>query len=401
MTGSKGLQGALERAPLMSDESLANQLAARGLSKLEAISKSAVIEFNSLSASSESDLGKVDAVEVAEQGASNERAVVIIGQMVSSPTGLTKLALVTQLLLRLAGSSEAKNARSATQLLAWMKGKNISFGQKLNKIGSMAGQIIPATERAWRTPTDNWDEVSDMIMSGGGMKYLSECFSGTPAEIVLEVVAKSLVSSQQLRETAQKIERSKKDVQSSTLNLRRTVGRRTSAGREHLRKFQAAQKQYRKLQTEIDSMKSFDEKGSSTVGLEQMAQLSKLAKACALAFVEYQKWSVLVQTDPAKIEEVRMGLSHGMHLTDALSRNQGRLENMSIQFRQNALLRVFQLVLTLSTISSLYCDRVLVENRKMQMSIIGNCEKTLDLVAHGKFEEALGGGELSVTLAPA
>lgn len=399
----KNLDEALKRAPLMSDESLANQLAQKGLSQMEEISGSAIKEFNSLSASSKDDLGRLDVVEASEQSVSNERAVVIIGQMVSSPTGLTKLALVTQLLLRLAGSSEAKNAQSATQLLAWMKGKNLSFEQKLSKIGSMASQIIPATERAWRTPTDNWNEVSDMIISGGGMKYLSEVFSGTPAEAVLEVVAKSLVSSLTLRQTAQKIERSKIDVQNTTLGLRRTVSHRTKAGRDHIRKFQAAQEQYRKLQSEIDAMKSFDAEGGSIVSPEQMAQLDKLSKACALAFVEYQRWTVLVQTDPAKIEEVRMGLSHGMHLTDSLAFNQARLENLSIQFRQNALLRVFQLVLTLSTISSLYCDRVLAENRKMQMAIIGNCEKTLNLVAHGKFEEALGGSEpsLAPSLVPA
>lgn len=400
MPAPKSLDEALERAPKMSDSGLASQLAQKGLGKLEKISDSAVNEFNALSISSKDDLGKLDIIEVSEQGVSNERSVEIISQMVSSPKGITELALVTQLLLRFAGSSEEKNAQSATQLLAWMKGKDLSFKQKLSKIGSMANQIIPAAERAWRTPTDNWNEVSEMILSGGGMKYLFECFLGTPAETVLEVVAKSLVSSQELRQTAQKIERSKKDVQNATLGLRRTVSHRTKAGRDHLRKFQIAQEKYRKLQSEIDAMKSFDEQGGSVVSPEQMAELDKLAKSCALAFVEYQKWAVLVQTDPAKIEEVRVGLSHGMSLTDSLARNQARLENLSIQFRQNALLRVFQLVLTLSTISSLYCNRVLAVNRKMQMSIIDNCEKTLKLVAHGKFEEALGGSEPSLAPSP-
>jgi len=398
----KSLDEALNRAPKMPDESLAKQLAKKGLSKLETISNLAVEEFNSLSISSKGDLGKLNIVEEAsEQGVSNENAVVIIGSMVSSPIGLTKLALVTHLLLRMSGAKEEESAQRSVQLLAWMKGKNLSFEQKLSKIGSMANQVFPAMERAWRTPTDNWNEVADMIASGGGMKYLSEVFSGTPAEAILEVVAKSLVSSLELRKKAQMIERSKTDVQKATLSLRRTIGTRTKAGQDHWRKFQVAQEKYRKLQSEVDSMKSFNDEGGSIVSPEQMAQLSKLAKACALAFVEYQKWTVLVQTDPAKIEEARMGFTHGMHLTDSLALNQARLENLSIQFRQNAMLRVFQLVLTLSTISSLYCDRILAENRKMQMAIIGNCEKTLNLVAHGKFEEALGGDELSVALAPA
>ena len=97
MPAPKSLEEALDRAPKLSDVSLASQLAQKGLSKLEAISAQAVVEFNSLSVKSESELGKVDAIEASQVGVSNENAVVIISSMVSSPTGLTKLALVTQL----------------------------------------------------------------------------------------------------------------------------------------------------------------------------------------------------------------------------------------------------------------------------------------------------------------
>ena len=401
MPKPNSLNEALERAPKLSDESLANQLAQKGLRKLEIISNSAVKEFNSLSKSSKDDLGKIDVIEASEMSVSNDNAVIIIGSMVSSPTGLTELATVTQLLLQLSGASESKNARSAIQLLAWMKnGKDLFFEDKLNKFGSMANQFVPAIERALRTPANHWGEVIDKISSGGGMKYLAEVFAGTPAEVILEVVAKSLVNSLKLREEAQKIERSKEDVQRATLGLRRTVSTRTKAGREHLQKFQKAKDDYRNLQTQIDSLKSFDEEGA-VISAEQMVQLDKLAKECEVAFVEFQKWTVLVQTNPAMIEEVRAGLSHGMHLTDSLALNQARLENLSIQFRQNALLRVFQLVIALSAISSFYCDRVLAENRKMQMLIVENCGKTLDLVARGRFEEAIGDSELSMALSPA
>lgn len=393
MPAPKSLDEALDRASKMSDEGLAAQLAFKGLGKLEEISNSAVEEFNSLSIKSKSDLEKVDVVEVSEQGESCVRSVQIISRMVSNPKGLTELALVTQLLLHLAGSNEWKNAQSAVQFLAWRE-KEPSFRDKLAMFGSKVNQVFPAIERALRTPTDHWNEVSELVLSGGGMKYLSECFSGTPAEVVLEVVAKSLIASLELREKAQMMERSKIDVQKATLGLQHTISARTRAGQNHLKKFNAAQEKYQKLQAELDTVKSF-------TSAEQMAQLDKLAKECAKTFAEYQEWTVLVQTDPATIEEVRAGFSHGMRATDAYALNEARLKNLSIQFRQNALLRVFQLVITLSTISSLYCDRVLAENRRMQLSIIDSCEKTLDLVARGDFEKVVGGSELCVAALPA
>ena len=170
--------------------------------------------------------------------------------------------------------------------------------------------------------------------------------------------------------------------------------RRTYESSFRLKKYKIAEAKLRVYQHKFNQIKLIDDEGQaadSSSKVDQLAALNALVKSGASIIQEYQKFRVAVQTDPMKIEEARMGLSHGMQFANSLALNQARLENLSMQYRQNALLRVYQLVLTLSTISSLYCDRTLAENRKMQLSILESCENTLRLVAKGEFDQALGG----------
>jgi hypothetical protein len=290
----------------------------------------------------------------------------------------------------MSGDDDRSNVRNAVQLLSWIKKeKDLKFADKFNRFGSMVDQVIPATVRAMKTPNDHWIEVKDLVVSGGGMKSLAEVFLNTPAEAVIEVVGKSLVYSLQLKEMSESIGRSKDDVIKISNSLGRVVEHRTKESRDRLRRFHKVKARLLEYQHKLDSMKMIDENGKDSANEESMKELGALVRTGASIMEEYHKLRIAVETDPMRIEEVRMGLQHGFRFADSLARNQTRLENLSMQYRQNAMLRVYQLVLTLSTISSLYCDRTLAENRRMQLSIIKSCENTLNLVSQGKFDEAL------------
>jgi len=389
--GKKGIEKVMdEPKSKLPDNQLAVELVQKGISKLTNISKDAVSEFNTLSKRTVSDLGLADTVEILNQADAEEKAVRDISLMISSPNGLSKMALVTQVLLKMSGDDDRSNVRNAVQLLSWIKKeKELKFADKFNRFGSMADQVIPAALRAMKTPNDHWIEVKDLVVSGGGMKSLAEVFLNTPAEAVIEVVGKSLVHSLQLKQMSESIGRSKDDVIKISNSLGRVVEHRTQESRDRLKRFRVVEVRLQDYQRKLDNMKMIDEKGKDSANEEQMKELNALVRTGASIMEEYHRLRILVETDPMRIEEARMGLQHGFRFADSLARNQTRLENLSMQYRQNAMLRVYQLVLTLSTISSLYCDRTLAENRRMQLSIIKSCENTLNLVSQGKFDEAL------------
>lgn len=382
---------------------MAELMVRNGLKPLGNVSSQMIREYNEFNGTVSQDLKVApDIIVINAESLADEAAVKNLSAMICAPAGLTKLASVAQVLLRMTGANRDQNTKQAIQLLSWLKsGKKQNLDDYLNKFGSMVDQVIPAMKRAVNTPPEEWNEVGEKIISGGGMKHILEAFANTPLSPILEVAMKSMVHSLEMRYQAEKVGRLKNDILSTTKALNPVVDYRSKEYQELINKFKLVKLKYRDYQKKFEQLQMVDQKGlDDATMLANLAELSSLSKSGPAVVTEYHKLLIAMEIGPSRIDEARLGLLNGMRLAETYAMNQARFERLAMQYQSFAILRIYQVILTLAEISNKYCEQIEAKNYQKQTEIIKNLEKTIELVAQGRFEELMG-GNTELGIAPA
>lgn len=373
---------------------MAELMVRNGLKPLSIVSSQMIDEYNKFNEMVSEDLElKPDIIVINTESIEDEVAIKNLRAMICAPAGLTKLASVAQVLLRMTGANKEQNTRHAIQLLSWLKnGKKQNLDDWLIKFGSMTDQVIPAMKRAVNTPPEEWNEVGEMITSGGGMKHVIEAFANTPLSPILEVAMKSMVHSLEMRSQAEKVRRLKDDILRATKPLCSVIDYRSKEYKELLNKFRLVEMKYKNYQNKFEQLQMVGQNGldDSTI-MANLSELSVLSKSGPAVVTEYHKLKIAMEIGPSKIDEARLGLLNGIRLAETYAMNEARFERLAMQYQSIAILRLYQVVLTLAEISNKYCEQIEAQNYVKQTEIIKNLEKTIELVAQGRFEELMGG----------
>ena len=382
---------------------MAELMVRNGLKPLGNVSSQMIREYNEFNGTVSQDLKlDPDTIVINAESLEDEAAIKNLSAMICAPAGLTKLASVAQVLLRMTGANREQNTKQAIQLLSWLKsGKKQNLDDYLNRFGSMVDQVLPAMKRAVNTPPEEWNEVGEKIISGGGMKHILEAFANTPLSPILEVAMKSMVHSLEMRYQAEKVGRLKNDILKEVKSLNPVVDYRSREYQELIKKFRSVETIYRNHQSKFEQLQMVDQKGlDDATMMTNLAELSTLSKSGPAVVTEYHKLKIAMEIGPSRIDEARLGLLNGMRLAETYAMNQARFERLAMQYQSFAILRIYQVILTLAEISNKYCEQIEAKNYQKQTEIIKNLEKTIELVAQGRFEELMG-GNTELSIAPA
>lgn len=376
------------------NKGVAELMVRNGLKPLSAVSDQMISEYNNFNERVSEDLElKPDIIVINTESFEDEVAIKNLRAMICAPAGLTKLASVAQVLLRMTGANKGQNSRHAVQLLSWLKnGKKQNLDDWLIKFGSMTDQVIPAMKRAVNTPPEEWNEVGEMITSGGGMKHIIEAFANTPLSPILEVAMKSMVHSLEMRTKAEKVGRLKDDILRATKPLCSVIDYRSKEYQELIKKFRLVDMRYKNYQNKFEQLQMVGQNGlDDATMMANLSELSLLSKSGPAVVTEYHKLKIAMEIGPSKIDEARLGLLNGIRLAETYAMNEARFERLAMQYQSIAILRLYQVVLTLAEISNKYCEQIEAQNYVEQTKIIENLKKTIELVAQGRFEELMGG----------
>lgn len=373
MPAPRNIEEAMERAPILDGSKLALRFAKEVSGELVGILEQVTSEHQQMMLTVEQDLGKKLEIEVVQpQTYSDEVIVDSISRLLCSSDGLRQLASLRRVLSGLSGADDAQNARRTLQVLAWLKTGDEAnkFSNKMLILTSKLEQIPAMIERSLRTPVGNWEqEVRELFDTGGGINCLWSMFEGTPIEGITDVIAKSLMGSLELRELSAKAGRSREDMQLEASIYNRMTQASAHLGKHDLDRYERAEATYRNFQSELESMKVGE---GQQMDREYMVRLERLTRANKKALAEFQKYEKRVQTNPDKIESMRVNLCQSLRMAESFGDNEIRYTILERQLRQNALLRVNQVILVLSKMSSLYSEQVIAANRAMQERTISS-----------------------------
>lgn len=384
MAAPTSVQEALERIPAQPGEVIMMRMSHEGADRLAGISIQAASEFNSLLQLAADDLSEMKEIQTGEF---DDQAIVKMSSIITS-VGLSKLSALKQALSRLSDKDEEINARRARQLLAWLRqGKDAkSLENQLLVFSSKLEMIPSAFERSLRTPMSEWgSEIGELFSSGGGFSKLTEVFAGTPAEGIIEVVVGSLTAYLKLREQAKKMGRLKEDMQLQAVCYNRKTRVASQITQRDMASFKKAEETYRRYQANLQQLQNGGQKDSP----EYYKELERLTRASEMAQTRFQKLDLKVRINPATVEDSLANLLQSLQTADSYGDNEVRLYQLSAQARQNALLRVNQLILVLSGLSSAYCRQVSAQNRLMQEKIMEDCRSILEFAVSGEFDKYL------------